>query len=406
MTNYKKILAGRAKWAAQVDRMPDVFKAIDVGSDVVIYSPPCTCKDAPCPQCNFAFRALRSKEHTDGLDTFAYTDSLTDKAAGDIIQKYWSSILTTFESVEATITQHGDGILAQWNKADSTLRADLMKSAKPGIHEARWPQVYHCFAIGGDWTTKRSDRDTWLLPYVNVDLLSATPWSVLHLLEQTTSQHPSVWCKPALEPSAIQLGLVAQRFNPGMVHITQDSFGTYEPKLNCQMLHEGRAIGFPYAEVMLESADLLLRFLHRLCQQILAQAGTKSDTGNAKWKKQSTQSFAVAIQDQPFLSHYWSHGYLFNMADIKGIAEARMGSANEEIIAFQTEPQHLQNRIETLQDRNCITRILPEVDRAVHLTWEVFKPAVQRYRVWEALCTRITEYETVSVCSLSSYGPC
>lgn len=86
MNNISKILARRARRKAEVDREPGGLKAVDEDDDVVDHPFCCTCKEDDCAQCMSSFRVCAGRG-VGRQEMFAYTKTLTNKAAGDIIEK-------------------------------------------------------------------------------------------------------------------------------------------------------------------------------------------------------------------------------------------------------------------------------------------------------------------------------
>lgn len=155
------------------------------GELFTIYPPPCDCY-----QCSQQYR----DEDSQKIDRFLYTRGLSEAEARKLMASYVRDTRADLQYVRTKLSCHGDTIRSRWTKKSRVKRATSLLEAMPGMYESRCPLFR--LSYDDDFFRKhrtRTLRNTYLLPFLNLDSLKTNPMSFLHLLHYRTEHELDDW---------------------------------------------------------------------------------------------------------------------------------------------------------------------------------------------------------------------
>ena len=359
-----------------------------------MYEHICTCSGPyGCGQCQHCFRGIGPEDKTNTRKEWVYEGQIDNTQAENIIKDHVITLTKAHERLVGLVGKRGDQIM-RWTKVHKETRLSMLKKAMPGMNDKKWPGR---IADESEYVKNRKlNRNTWLLPFINSQTLSEDPAVFLRILDLATAQHPSKWCLGAFDMDSLVVGLLGQRYNPGQVGVDLSNFGQYSPETDCGQLHSKLAVGFPYAELILESQRLLLTFLEKLVANFLANKPLVE--GNSTWLIEAEKKFRPAKWDtpEPYMNGLWSVFSLpMDPQALYTAAESKRAEAGQFLRDLQLNPLTLHRKIDKLKTTKSVTRYAP-TQRWAAIASILFRPALFRYRLWEAITLRLQELVNVS----------
>lgn len=145
--------------------------------------PPCE-----CPDCQNGFYTSQEQ----GIDRYGYKKRLSEGEAKRILRGHIAQAEEDREYLREQCGKHGDRIMSRWKKRSRDKREAWLLKAKPDLEMHRWfiPRYTN---TDPHWKDARRLRDTFLLPYLSVDLLKMDPSVFLCLLYNRTHYTAEMW---------------------------------------------------------------------------------------------------------------------------------------------------------------------------------------------------------------------
>ena len=322
------------------------------------FKPPCECY-----RCLRQYRTLDQQE----LIPFCYFGSEKDAAA--LAESYTRSIESDGVFLLQNISEFGISILNRWN-AGVGRRKGFLEKAKPDLYPNRNPLIDIPSRVE-QLRHQREYRMGYMLPYLNVDDLSRDPTKLIGLLLHRTNCLPEEWVPfdHAMLRSGWKQCTLTEKSTDGCITMHGDHFGkwsTFDPIA----VHRNDACGAPRALMILESQQILMKFLRDLTTVILGGAKPSKSTKvpanvmstppasiftvpchpkictewlhflNADQKKdQPWLSFGAMFSNQPF-----SAAPTFDIDAMIDLAENQANEAQDEIWLLQTDLEYFHDR--------------------------------------------------------------
>ncbi|KAL0253237.1 hypothetical protein SLS55_010209 [Diplodia seriata] len=214
------------------------------------------------------------------------------------------------------------------------------------------------------WKDARNLRDSFLLPYLSVELLKKDPAVFLGLLHNRTHYTPDMWA--AFDSKELTIawaaGFLDVDFNESCVVLHGSQYGHLVP-WEADSAHRSDIIGFPRARLVIEAQARLLRFLRRVVDQILEEADLGTPSGSAKFtdmanagsKKSGNVAYWSQFTYQPF-----SAPPIFNMDTIVTETKAQLDAAADHLWLLQTQPSYMRRYVRSIQQNAVVKHLLRE----------------------------------------------
>lgn len=192
------------------------------------------------------------------------------------------SIQNSFRYLSEQCNQNGNSILKRWKKMTLGQRRAFLVKIDPKIYPHQWCnprfdyehslEIRDIFNSGVDWKSldltrgrvRRPYRDPCLLPYLNLEALSANPLRLLGLLYNRVQYSPEQWAPydSFLLNDQWLLGSLELTYNGQCVVMHGPDYGKLK-KWKADEAHSWSTIGFPRGILILEAQEKLLKFLRK-----------------------------------------------------------------------------------------------------------------------------------------------
>ncbi|KAI5357256.1 hypothetical protein Slin15195_G114670 [Septoria linicola] len=412
-SNIEKIIAYRKLYRAnfepefqpQVDILSAHIKPAKLPQELSIEIPKhiCSCKEKECHLCQIAFRGIGPEEALTAADDSVYETLLDDDEAETKIEQFVTSIKETHERLRGLIDRRGNQVLEAWKNMSVGGRHALLTAAMPGISSVRWPQKW-LHMLTTDWVEDRKQRTAFLLPYLDLPTLTEDSAYFLRILHHATSEMPHSWCRSTFDYETLEDGMLGQNFNAGQVDITAAGFGTYSAAVICYELHCGNAIGYPHAEVLLDSQAKLLNFLARAVAGLLHNR--KVVRGQERWTTAAAMQFTDDIDTtEHYINAAWSLFRLpIDSEQLLELASERRKTALDDLILLQLDPTVVQRRVAAIERREVFSKY-SDGARWAYFAHHLYSRALARHHVWDAVEIRLKEFSEASKLQKTAYDP-
>ncbi|KAK0309069.1 hypothetical protein LTR82_015355 [Friedmanniomyces endolithicus] len=307
-------------------------------------SPPlCTNK---CNICSSQYRSLELQREFEGQ---CYDRVCTDNEARDMIAQYISSTERNLAETRELLLKYGDILARRWLKYDPTRRKTVLRTAMPDMFAMEWLGAYYLFDEEGDKlaTGDRANlhykwRKGWLLPYVNVEVMSRDAQKLLVLLFLRTNRDPNDFLAYDIErtKTAFRDHHVKICYNHHCVVVCNEA-GQVGALTSWSRdgVHRGDIVGFPRAGLGFEAARDLSVFLRNITKTILenvppeARHGCLELDGHAeKYMAAASVNGGLAYIDRPF-----SKPESFDLSRLRHLLQSLPGPAVDKLKFMQTD---------------------------------------------------------------------
>jgi hypothetical protein len=331
-------------------------------------------------------------------DRFSYKTQISDVEARAILRDYISRIRNDREFLQKQCEVYGDRILNRWRKKSREQRAAFLLHADPDLYPHQWfiPRYTN---TSPQWKDARKRRNSFLLPYLNLELLKTTPTVFFGLLHNRTLYPPEDWV--SFDNKELTLGWAMGYFDLEFcghcVIMHGPRYGEltpWEPKA----AHRSDIIGFPRARLIIEAQACLLGFLRRVVDQILPSASPEQPVSSSKWVKMTKMGFKKG-GDLAFWSQYTHQPFsappVFNIDTLLSQTKARLDAKGDHLWLLETEPTYMRRHMQLIfQDE-----IIKSSDRreAYRMILGELCYDVEAYWFWQWV---YDEFQNARTCSL------
>jgi len=368
---------------------PDHIIYIRENADSPICPPPCECVD-----CQNQFYMTEEQKQ----DRFSYKTQISDVEAREILKDYISRIRNDREFLQKQCVVYGDKILSRWRKKSRQQRAACLLHAEPDLYPQQWfiPRYTN---TSPEWKDARKYRKSFLLPYLNVELLKTNPAVFFGLLHNRTLYPPEDWV--SFDNKELTLGWAMGYFDLEfcghcvvMHGARYGELAPWEPKA----AHRSDIIGFPRARLIIEAQACLLGFLRRVVDQILPSASPEQPVSSSKWVEMTKMGFKKG-GDLAFWSQYtyqpFSAPPVFNIDTLLSQAKARLDAKGDHLWLLETEPTYMRRHIQLILQGEIIKSSERRVTYPMILG--EFCYDVEAYWFWQWV---YDEFQNARICSL------
>ncbi|KAK3637904.1 hypothetical protein LTR22_018042 [Elasticomyces elasticus] len=328
-------------------------------------------KQFPCDQdCRVCSSQYRSPE-LQITNSGRYEHEYSDDKAREVIKEHVDGITENVSAVRQRPLEHGDAFAQRWNKKSISGRAALIQQAAPDMLGADWLEAKLAFeeeygaktAEHGRHMQSTARRTFWLLPYLTVDMLSKDPTKLIALLNVRNSEPPDQLLAFDLERTTAAFnghfvkinhnGMCVRMFDSQLGHIGD------MVQFDASQVHRGDTVGFPRAELALEAARTLSKFLGRIVSKVLMN-GCGPPQGRLKLdallvsSAQSALGARLRYNERPFAKP--CEGDLFRLHDL---LTSSMKAARDEVWLMQTEPMYLREKFAQIEAQQHHRRLSP-----------------------------------------------
>lgn len=337
--------------------------------------PPCDCVN-----CSSQFLSMTQQDY----DRFRYEPVITPAAAKTVLASFINQIDADRAYLAGLCDQYGNTIISRWRKKSRNKREALLLLADPTIEKEPWFRL----RIEGNilrWQELREYRKSWLLPYMNIEIMKANPSVLLGLLQHRVHHSPEEWA--AFDSHQLRQAWALGYFDLeycGEYCIVMHgiNYGKLVPwdKKAAESLD---IVGYPRASLIIEAQALMFSRLRAIVDLILA--GVDRDTVGAsdKWQEMvragSKQSNNIELWSD-YVNQPFSAPPKFDVDHYCSIAEARMQAAQDHLWLLQTDPSYFRRFVRVL----AVGEVYRTAWRYVLIAKDIHL-AVEDYLVWRGL---------------------
>lgn len=229
--------------------------------------------EAPC-ECTVCQRGeFRSKE---AQTTNPYEGIQNQQISRAVVEGLATHLFELREVLEMIVAAHGSTLVKRWRRKTYKQRHDSLKAFEPQLcpqdHYALRDEVkmWDEDVIKG-WDPDVMGRTRHLLPYVNLERLSADSWRLLGLIYHRTNSEPSEFAimDARILMTAWAVGNLPHMLYQGSAIMHGDEYGRWKT-LDLAQVHRGLEFSASKAFLVLQSQGKLLCFLIGIATHILS----------------------------------------------------------------------------------------------------------------------------------------
>ncbi|KAK4959395.1 hypothetical protein LTR10_004199 [Elasticomyces elasticus] len=353
-----------------------------------------------CKICRGQFKALAAQQ---SLIARAYDGYCTDEEAANIITNHITDTTTKLAYVRTILDNHGDVIKKRFEKRSPQKRAELLRMAMPGMYPSKWLAMYYVFdefidpgvaATQYRHLERVCRRKCWLLPYLNVDILSNDPSKLLVLLHIRSTHSIEDFLPYDIERTsmAFEDQHVKTKYNPHcVVMCSQAGIMGNLTDYDSAAAHRGDITGFPRAQLAFEAANELATFLRRFVDAILSTGPPDQPQGCLKLDFTVDESLRVSSKDRSsYNERAFSRPSPRNLTYFKDIMQSMFKSTYDDLWLLQTDPVYFRQQLAIIEATG-FHRGLDPKEKARNVMWCV-REAVGRVQLAMQIET------TVAIC--------
>jgi hypothetical protein len=311
-----------------------------------------------CPDCGNSFFSLDEQTH----DRFIYTSKISDSDAQRLLSTYVKQMMQDRAYLLEQCRTRGDQIITRWKKRTQQKRAAVLLNADPDLcRDQFFIPTFHSMQSPWKETRVAKLRNTYLHPYLSVEVLEKNPALLFGLLHYRSHFSPQDWA--AYDSKVITLGWASGAFdvdfNASSVIMYGERYGTLTP-WNADQMHRADTLGYPRARLVLEAQSALLRLLRRIVE-ILLEAGNNTPAESSRWNEMVMVGFKKS-EDRACWSRFayqpFSPPPRLDVNNMLAQAKARMDATGDHLWLLQTEPAYLRYFIRSVKEMT-ITKAIP-----------------------------------------------
>ncbi|KXT06536.1 hypothetical protein AC578_6104 [Pseudocercospora eumusae] len=303
-----------------------------------------------CMVCSGQYRTLHSQAN---IHTLRYAKALSDADAAKQISNRLKAIRANFEAIGQLMQQYGDVFVKRWSKKSPGKRYKLLISVMP--------QAYKRGSDGVSLSTISCSqcadcRSALLLPWLNIEYLSQDPHSLFALLHtRATNNNLSSWAlfdQHQLAGSFSQ-GALSVAYNPHCVMMDGGDDVAYGALVPWDMgkAHRREIIGFPMAQLIFDSQELLSSYLKSTVDMVLQNGLEEATRGDRYWTKLIESDFRADSNSSSFQRRPMAFATppTLCLAKMLETFQSRHASAKDEAELLQTDPAFAKDLLSTAE---------------------------------------------------------
>ncbi|THX21227.1 hypothetical protein D6D17_00177 [Aureobasidium pullulans] len=318
---------------------------------------------------------------------FPATNSVDDKQARHLMATIVGSIKSDQAFLRAVLEKHADFIVSRWKKKSREKRLNFLVE-KTTLFGKKWAAVHLLDRVGTEdrkypgkhnipkVSTRRLDdgrlavgvqfhsreslaaaelrhetltshRDSWILPYLDAEMLSEDPTLLLSLLHYRAANEPEKWLMFDNDNIVLaeHFSVIPSIFNPHCVVMQGPDYGTLV-KWNAEQAHRWEIVGFTKALHLLTAQETMMNLLSNCVKGLLAEADTPPTLEiHPKWNGMIASNFSRFKTNFPWSTDFvkpFSEPPVFDARQVSELIESRHHEVLDELELLQTDPQYVQ----------------------------------------------------------------
>lgn len=307
-----------------------------------VSDPPCECQ-----HCQDSFYTTKAQK-TSSL-AYIYRSRTNDLETFIIAARYFALMKANRDYITQRIRSHGDIVLSRWKKKREKRRSILL-AAEPMLRQERWFTTgFNHPPVAERHVRDRESRYQFLLPWLDLEVLSSNAMTLLALLKYRTlysSQDWAVYDSQAMKASW-KSGMFDVQFSPRCMVMHGSQYGAIvDWEVNAA--HRFDIIGWPRAQLLLEAQTNLLCFLRATIDKILEGIDLDKPAGSERWEKLTAVDFKNPGEIESWSSYThqaFSPPPSFNIEDLLSKAHAQWTALSDQLWFLQTNPGYMRRYI-------------------------------------------------------------
>ncbi|KUJ17900.1 uncharacterized protein LY89DRAFT_745890 [Mollisia scopiformis] len=393
------------------------IQAITRGEDLKtfrhMFRPPCECEE-----CNQQYKTAinRDTRLPDGQfkQIKRYSSYVADEEAKTQASRAFKKISADRAYLKEQCYMNGNTILKRWKKLTPSERARHLLLVDNDLYQHQWADVifsrkfaerlkvfrkavaegsvhWHGCIDLTQGRERRPYRNTFLLPYINVEALASDPLRLLNLLHNRTKYSPAEWAPydTTILAKDWELGTFETAYSSVCIIMHGSEYGKVT-RWEESAAHRWDIVGFPRAILTLEAQQKLLAFLRGIVEKLL-EGFSRNDTSpqSDRFEKiiglrsaspggSSPDEFASTYLNQPF-----SAPPKFDIEELLSIAQTQLNMHGDNLWLLQTDPRYFRRYAKLLVDGGLATN-LTKTNQYVCTHLELMQRAIQFWS-WEGI---------------------
>ncbi|TKX24429.1 hypothetical protein C1H76_3035 [Elsinoe australis] len=352
---------------------------------------------------------------------------VTDKQAQSMISTLVNGIMDDLAYLRNAISQHGPNIASRWRNKSKAKRTDLL-SQHTSLFPQKWGALHlldahsenspdrqfmidtvtksakdsdklvmtylsnhiHKFLL--DFMAKSEWRDTWLLPYLDIETLAEDPARLLGLFHQRARYHPSEWVGFDNTQLVLSehLAVLNPTFNKNCVVLKATGYGSLVP-WDAEKAHRWQIVGFNKAHHLFTAQAAMMRFLAKMVCQLVPTSVVIEPFELADPPTSPVFDLLHLSKDRPtstLRSHYVEQPFRSpprcKPEQMLNDVRTRWRAAADELELLQIDPAYLQLRVRELASGSYFMHV-GATEKWNWFTDEIILNALRRETYWRQL---------------------
>ncbi|KAI4847432.1 hypothetical protein E4T44_04516 [Aureobasidium sp. EXF-8845] len=325
---------------------------------------------------------------------FPASHTFTDEQARAVLKSTVDTIKNDLAFLRDSVARHADFLVSRWKKKSREKRSTFLKTHTQ-LFEKRWGAVHLLDRVGplertytgpqkipkvrtirtpeGGYAitlelhteqslsdanlrdeTLASYRDSWFLPYLDVETLSEDPTLLLSMLHHRSSSEPEKWL--TFDNANIvfvgHFSIMSSTFNRNCVVMQGPDYGKLVP-WNAEQAHRWEIVGFTKAHVLLVAQRTMYNLLSKCVKGLLTESTIPPELRlNHKWDSMIASDFSRFKADFPWSTDFvkpFSAPQRFDAREISDLITSRHRVVLDELELLQTDPQYIQSLVKELR---------------------------------------------------------
>lgn len=336
--------------------------------------PPRSIIPGPC-ECYVCSQQFRTTGQQKQLRN-AYSHTVDNEQARLLVAEHTNQITSSLDYLREECAEHATAIAKRWRKKSRDKREEVLLGCKPDLEPKQW-MILRFFNDNSthNWQLARESRDSWLLPWLDVESLKEDPARLLGLLNNRTRFSPEDWASHDNEVLMFgyNQGFLAIDYNPLCVVMTGSKYGELVP-WDESAAHRLDIIGFPRAQLILEAQAVLLTFLVQVVEGLVeglesrpTAEGVVHDANKAQIPKLEFRRSGRLETWSSYTNQPFSEPPRFDIDALIATARAKAKETDDHLWLMQTDAPYLRRVLRTAAQAIPIHHNLINGEQEAHL---------------------------------------
>lgn len=328
---------------------------------------------------------------------FPATLEVSDVEARHIISSLVAGTRQDYDFLRQVLADHADFLVTRWKKKSREKRS-MFLSKNADLYNKKWAAVHLLHMRSNQDCNFSKYKDTWLLPYLDSDMLAEDPTLLLGLLHFRILFEPEKWIlfDNLHVDLAERFPVISQTFNPHCVVVQGPDFGQLVD-WNAAQAHRYEIIGFTKAHCILLAQQRMMAFLRKCVAGLLDEANEPPVLqSHPKWNhlietnfSRSDPAYAWSTESvRPF-----SSPPTFDPSETVETIRSRHRVVKDHLEQLQTDPAYVQLHARQIKSALFFETFRNE-DVWPYLVDQLFRDTLLRECYWRQL---IVESERMMV---------